>query len=282
MTTPSQAHRSSAQDLVFSEWRACVAAFTFLTRIPAYRLAAHSASDLPASSAYFPLVGVVVAALGGLVYAGAVALWPVPLAVILSVASTVWLTGAFHEDAAADSFDGFGGGWTREQMLTIMKDSRVGSFALVGVLLLLAAKIAALSTIALDAPSIQATLTGDVPRALVAAHVLGRWSSLPLIRRHAYVRADDGGRSGTGKPFVAGVTRARMSVATVATLAVVIAAVGWKAPIVLIAALFVTLAGGRYANRRIGGITGDVLGAVNQFVELATYLVLAARPFSIR
>lgn len=281
MTTPSEVRRSGVQDVVFSEWRACVAAFTFLTRIPAYRLAAHTASDLPASSAYFPLVGIVVGALGALTYAGGVGLWPLPLAVILSVASTVWLTGAFHEDAAADSFDGFGGGWTGEQVLTIMKDSRVGSFALVGVLLLLAAKIAALSTIALTAPSTQPALIGDVARALIVAHVLGRWSSLPLIWRHAYVRADDGERPGTGKPFVAGVTRTRLSVATVATVIVVIAAIGWKAPIVLIVALLVTFAGGRFATQRIGGITGDVLGAVNQFVELATYLVLAARPFSL-
>ena len=147
---PAEA-RAPATRRVYVEWRAFVAALTFLTRIPAYPLAAHDASDLPASSAYFPIVGLVVAAVGGLAYFGAALLWPAPLAVVLSVASTVWVTGAFHEDAAADSFDGFGGGWSREQVLAIMKDSRVGSYALVGVTLLLFAKIASLSTIAAGA-----------------------------------------------------------------------------------------------------------------------------------
>jgi adenosylcobinamide-GDP ribazoletransferase len=265
----------TARSPVRSEWRACVAAFTFLTRIPAYHLAAHDASDLPASSAYFPFVGLVVAAVGALAYAGAAALWPAPLAVVLSVASTVWITGAFHEDAAADSFDGFGGGWDREQVLTIMKDSRVGSYALVGVLLLLFAKVGSLSAIS-PAGSIA------ILRALIAGHVLGRWSGLPLIWRYRYVRRDDeGARPSAGKPFVAGVTTQRAVVTTLFAFAVVIAATGWKSPVAIGVAAIVTALGGRYAQRRIGGITGDVLGAVNQFVELSTYLVLAARPVTI-
>ena len=279
MTIPAEA-RPSATRLLQAEWRACVAAFTFLTRIPAYHFAAHDASDLPASSAYFPIVGVVVAAIGGLAYLGGALLWPAPLAVVLSVAATVWITGAFHEDAVADSFDGFGGGWTRDQVLTIMKDSRVGSYALVGVFLLLLAKIGALSTIALGAdPRGVGALA--VLRALIAGHVLGRWSGLPLISRYPYVRAtEEGGRASAGRAFVGGVTIQRTIVATVIAFAIVIAAIGWKAPIAIGVTIVVTALGGRYARRRIGGITGDVLGAVNQFVELSTYLVLAARPLT--
>jgi adenosylcobinamide-GDP ribazoletransferase len=281
MATSSEVRGSNAPRFLIAEWRAWIAAVTFLTRIPAYRFAAHDAADLPASSVYFPLVGAVVAAIGTLAYVAANALWPIPLAVIVSVAATVWATGAFHEDAAADSFDGFGGGWSREQILTIMKDSRVGSYALVGVVLLLAAKIAALCTIATNAGPAPLALTGGVPRALLAGHVLGRWSSLPLIWRHPYVRAGEEGRASAGKPFVGGVTLGRLAVATILTALMVIAAAGSRAPIVIAAALVVMVAGGRYARRRIGGITGDVLGAVNQFVELATYLALAARPLSI-
>lgn len=278
MTVPAEMRPSATRQLQ-AEWRACIAAFTFLTRIPAYHLARHDASDLPASSAYFPLVGVVVAAVGGLAYLGAASLWPAPLAVVVCVASTVWITGAFHEDAAADSFDGFGGGWSREQVLAIMKDSRVGSYALVGVVLLLLARIGALSTIAVA--SSDSREADAVFRALIAGHVLGRWSGLPLIWRYPYVRpTDEGGRSSAGKPFVGGVTVGRAIAATVLAFAIVFAAIGSKALIVVGVAVVVMALGGRYAHRRIGGISGDVLGAVNQFVELSTYLVLAARPLT--
>lgn len=274
MSTAAVTERNSR---LRDEWRACIAAFTFLTRIPVYRLASHDATDLPAASAYFPLVGLVVASVATLSYLAAGTLWPAPVAVVLSVASTVWVTGAFHEDAAADSFDAFGGGWTREQVLAIMKDSRVGSYALVGVVLLLAAKLATLSTIALAAGSPRAAAE-SILRASIAAHVLGRWSGLPLIWLQPYARLnDEAGRPSAGKPFVSGISGTRVLVATLMSFVLVAAAVGWKAPVAIGVALVVLAVGGRYARRRIGGITGDVLGAINQFVEVAIYLVLAAK-----
>src|SRR5262249_29467579 len=128
-----------------AQLRAFAAAVAFLTRIrPGV---AHDASDLPAAVTYFPVVGLVVGLSGALAFGFAAELWPPALAVIVSVGFTVWLTGAFHEDALADAFDGFGGGWDRAQVLSIMKDSRVGSYALVGVLLVMAAKITALVAI---------------------------------------------------------------------------------------------------------------------------------------
>ena len=139
--------------------RACAAAFTFLTRVPAHRVVRHDGQDLANAAPYFPLVGVVVGAVGGAAFAAASLLWPTLLAIIISVAATVWMTGAFHEDALADALDGFGGGWDRAQILAIMKDSRVGSYALVGVALVLGAKVAALATIAGDTrPAIGATV----------------------------------------------------------------------------------------------------------------------------
>src|SRR5262249_19711416 len=140
---------------------------------------------------YFPVVGLVVGLSGALAFGFAAELWPPALAVIVSVGFTVWLTGAFHEDALADAFDGFGGGWDRAQVLSIMKDSRVGSYALVGVLLVMAAKITALVAIADATTSARGLLTPGavaVGRALIAAHVAGRWSSVALMANHAYVR----------------------------------------------------------------------------------------------
>ncbi|MDZ7630035.1 MAG: adenosylcobinamide-GDP ribazoletransferase, partial [Gemmatimonadaceae bacterium] len=113
-------------------------------------------------------------------------------------------------------------------------------------------------------------------RALVVAHMLGRWSSLPLIHWLPYVRDD-----GTGKPFAAAVTAARLLVASAFTVAVavlVLAPVGGPAiGGTLVSAVVCTALAGRYFRRHLGGMTGDCLGAANQLVEIVTYLVLAAR-----
>jgi adenosylcobinamide-GDP ribazoletransferase len=255
--------------------RALVAAITFLTRIPVGGLVAHDVSDLPAASAYFPVVGLIVGGGGALVFALAESLWPATLALILSVVFTVLITGALHEDALADSLDGFGGGWDKAQVLAIMKDSRVGSYALVGVLLVIAAKIAALRAIFDAAP---AGGVGAVGRALIAGHVLGRWSSVLLIANHQYVRAPAAnGRPGTGKPFIDSVTWPRLAVASAFALIICGLTLGLAAVAVAVIAAVVTWLAGRYFQRRIGGITGDALGAANQVVELAVYLMLAAR-----
>jgi adenosylcobinamide-GDP ribazoletransferase len=117
---------------------------------------------------------------------------------------------------------------------------------------------------------------GNEASALVAAHVLGRWSSLPLIYRYEYVREGAAGEArATGKPFAASVTVPRLASGTAIAVAVTAAALGARALPALAAAAAVTALGGRYFRRAIGGITGDCLGAANQMVELATYLVLA-------
>lgn len=244
-------------------------ALTFLTRIPGPRSLQHDPARLARSTAWFPVVGVIVGCAGAAVLALALLAWPPTVAAVLSTAVTVWLTGAFHEDALADACDGFGGGWEAAQVLAIMKDSRIGAYGVVGLALALLLKVAALSTLAGTAAPMAA-------RALIVAHVLGRWSSLPLIWGLPYVR-DDGGKS---RPFAASVTTSRLIVGSACALVV---AAGALAPLgarvvvaVLVAAAAVTAIGARYFRRRLGGMTGDCLGAANQLVEVVTYLMLAA------
>ena len=251
--------------------RAFLAALMFLTRIPVPRWVGHEPELLARSTTYFPLVGLIVGAWGGTVFWVVSLGWSPVVAAASSTMATVWLTGAFHEDALADSLDGFGGGWERDDILAIMKDSRVGSYALVGVALALAAKIGALVSIA------GANGTVGVLRALVAAHVLARWSSLPLIRRYPYVR-DTAAKS---RPFASSVTTARLTTGTLLTLAGVVLALwgqGVRTAASLAVAAVVTALAGRYFQRRIDGITGDCLGAANQLVELAVYFTLAFHP----
>ncbi len=254
------------------ERRALGAAFTFMTRLPVGPLASHDPADLPASAAYFPIVGLAVGLLGAAAYSVALRLWTPAVAVLVAIIVTVRATGAFHEDALADALDGFGGGWSREQVFAIMKDSRVGSYALVGVVLVVALKFATLS----DAASFLSAR--GIAGAIVAGHTLGRWSSLPLIRWQPYVRPSlPGERPSAGRPFVASVSNARLAAGTLFTVAIVIAALGASAWIAGLVTIVVTLLAARYFSRRIGGITGDALGAANQLVEVAVYLAATAR-----
>jgi adenosylcobinamide-GDP ribazoletransferase len=256
------------------------AALSFLTRIPSYRVVPHDTSDLAGATMYFPLVGIVVGASGAVVFGAGVVFWPPALAAVLSVGFTVWLTGAFHEDALADSLDGFGGGWHKSQVLEIMKDSRVGSYALVGVVLVLAAKLSSLVTLFNNAhvPTDALHPVLAVTRSLVAAHVLARWSSVLLMRSSPYVRVEQAAaRPSAGQPFAQRATTAATTIATVTTLTIVTVALQGRAVAAIAAALIITWLARRYFHRRIGGITGDALGAANQLVELSVYLVLAAR-----
>jgi adenosylcobinamide-GDP ribazoletransferase len=255
-----------------NELRALAAAFTFMTRLPLGCFASHGESDLRASAAYFPVVGIVVGAVGGAAYAIGQAIWPTLVAVLLSMAATVFMTGAFHEDALADTFDGFGGGRTPERVLEIMKDSRIGSYALVGVVLVLAMKFGALFSIGASGAS------SHLARALIAGHVLARWSSVPLILKYSYVRsATTHARLSAGGPFSGGIGAARAAMATAIAAISVAATVGLlQALLTGVVAALVTLIAGLWFERSIGGITGDTLGAANQLVDLSVYLTILA------
>jgi adenosylcobinamide-GDP ribazoletransferase len=245
-------------------------AVMFLTRLPTPRWLQYHPELLARSTTYFPVVGLLVGLSGGTVFAVVSRGWSPAIAAVCATAATVWLTGAFHEDALADSFDGFGGGWDRDQVLAIMKDSRVGSYGVVGLGLVLAGKLGALATLGSTGGA------SGVACALVAGHTLGRWSSLPLIRRYPYVR-ETGAKS---RPFAASVTTARLAAGTALAGLIAVPALlpfGMRGAAAVAAAVATTALGGRYFRRRVGGITGDCLGAANQLVELAVYLVLAFR-----
>jgi adenosylcobinamide-GDP ribazoletransferase len=237
-----------------------LAACAFLTRLPLPG-AAVDAETFARAPTWFPVVGAIVGGVGGLTLTGAERIWPPFIAAVLSVLATVLLTGAFHEDALADAADGFGGGQSREQVLEIMRDSRIGSYGAVALVLVLSARIGCLAAMA--------PLEGA--RALIGAHVLARWSSLPLMLALPYARPQ-----GSGKPFIGGVTRPRVLGGTLLAALFLVPALGWRAVPAFLAAAVVTVMAGRYFRSRLAGITGDCLGATNQLVELATYLAVLA------
>jgi len=248
--------------------RALLTGVMFLTRLPCPVWVDHDERWLARSTPYFPIIGLGVGLFGAAAYALVALLWPPVVALVAAVGATVWLTGAFHEDGLADTFDGLGGGWTADEQIATMKDSRVGTYGVVALVLVLAAKVGALAVVA------ERGGTLAVVGALAAGHVLGRWSSLPLIWRLPYVQHSEA----KSKPFAASVTTARLAAGTAAAGLFVVLALGAGAASGLAggAAAGVALVGGLAFRRTLGGLTGDALGAVNSLSEAAVYLVLAA------
>ncbi|MGB0126349.1 MAG: adenosylcobinamide-GDP ribazoletransferase, partial [Rhodocyclaceae bacterium] len=175
-------------------------ALRFFTRIPAPAWVGHSQDRLDHAARYFPLIGALVGAIGGLVTLTAALVLPLSIAIVLGMAATILATGAFHEDGFSDTCDGFGGGWDKAQVMAIMKDSRVGSYGAVGVTMMLLAKFNALSALEI----------GLVLPALVAGHAISRLASTALIHALDYVRDD---ASGKAKPLANRMGRGELALA---------------------------------------------------------------------
>jgi adenosylcobinamide-GDP ribazoletransferase len=241
------------------------AALRFFTRLPVPAWVGHTQDQLDHAARYFPLIGILIGAIGaGVTELAALAL-PIGVAVLLGMAATILATGAFHEDGFADSCDGFGGGWEKAQVLAIMKDSRVGSYATLGVGLMLLAKWNGL--VELDAAFGPPLLV----IALIAGHAVSRLASALLIYFLTYVRDDDSSRS---KPLAQRMALHELVIAVVIGLAPCFLLPPIDALVALAAVALTALLAARYFVRRIGGYTGDCLGATQQVCELAFYLGL--------
>lgn len=240
------------------------AAIRFFTRLPVPAWVGHSAEQLDRSARYFPLVGIIIGALGAATTSLAAQIWPVPLAVALGMIATLLATGAFHEDGLADAADGFGGGWSKERILAIMKDSRIGSFGTVALVMALLVKWTALSALAGQS----ATRLWPI---LIAGHAVSRLASTALIYRLEYVRDDADGKA---KPLARHLNAGELALAAGFGLA---PCLFLPYPATLLALALAGLVAWRAAGyfvRRIGGYTGDCLGAAQQLAELAFYLGL--------
>jgi adenosylcobinamide-GDP ribazoletransferase len=259
------------------ELRLAFVALQFLTRVPVPRWVGFEAAWLQACLRHFPLVGAGVGAFAAAVLALALALWPPGVAATLSVLATVWLTGAFHEDGLADTCDGLGGAVSRERALAIMKDSRIGSYGAVGLVLALVLKVAALAALAVHAKG--GAALANLAAALVWGHAASRAAPLLLVWRLPYAGDPEHAKA---KPLATQIGGAGVAVA-LAWLAVLAAVllVLWPAGLGPLAAatgaaLVATAWCARWLRRRLGGFTGDTLGATQQIVELAVLLAWLA------
>lgn len=234
-------------------------AFQFLTRIPVPGNI-HSQGSLSRAAKFFPLVGLVIA-LGAIglrrILSGHLA--PAIVAVLI-LSYLVLITGGFHEDGLADAADGFGGGWKKEKILEIMRDSRIGSFGALAIALSLLARYTLLSTLRPEKFSTY----------VIVAHVLCRWTTLPLSFFMPPARAE-----GQGAGVAQRTSTLSLVFGTVIALAICVICfflmhqslwLPWAA------ALLVTLLSAWYYRSQIGGVTGDCFGATNQLTEIAIYL----------
>jgi len=242
-------------------------ALQFFTRLPIPRWVGFEQAWLNHASRYFPLVGLVVGAIGAAVYLIAAQWLPAAVAAVLSTAATIYLTGAFHEDGFADTCDGLGGGMTKERALEIMKDSRVGAYGAIGIVCMLGAKLAALATLP------PAIATG----ALLLAHPLSRLAATALIWQMDYARAE-----GKAKPLAVRMSDREFGIAALTVLlpALALLLFGLLDLAAIGAGLFAAMLATRWLarkfTRRLGGYTGDCLGAVQQLAEVAIYIAVLA------
>jgi adenosylcobinamide-GDP ribazoletransferase len=246
-----------------TELHALAAAVMFFTRVPVPAGWGGSREDLQRAAGYFPLVGLLVGGVAAGVWLIAARWWPPAIASGLSLAATLLLTGAFHEDGFADVCDGFGGGYTKERVLEIMRDSRVGAFGAIGVVMMLGLKWQTV-----------AALPGALaPLVLMAGHVVSRAASVSLMATLGYVREE----AGKAKPLATELHGGRLALAlgTAGATMTLLPAWCWWALLPVIA-IRILLA--RWFARRIGGYTGDCLGAAQQVAEVVFYLAVIAVP----
>lgn len=247
------------------ELRLFFIALQFFTRLPVPRWVGFEPDWLHQSARYFPAVGLLVGAVAAAAYALAHAAWGPAVAAWVCIASTVLLTGAFHEDGWADTCDGLGGAVSRERSLQIMKDSRIGAYGAIGLVVLLGLKAATLASL----PVVLAVA------ALLLAHTASRTAAVWLIHRLPYAGDAEHAKA---KPLAQQVSAFGAGLAMGWSLAVGVALVAWNPlwwPAVLaasLAAALVTAWTSRWLRRRLGGVTGDTLGATQQLVEVAMLL----------
>ncbi len=244
-------------------------ALTFYTRIPSPVRLEYSKSNFNESIRYFPLIGWIIGVLMAVVIYFSLFYFHLSISIILALSIAAIITGAFHEDGFADVCDGIGGGWNKEDILRIMKDSRIGTFGTMGLILLIILKFHLLfGLIQKNNPELL-----NIILLLVNAHTSSRFMAMTFIFTHKYVRDTPDTKS---KPVAQNPAMHNLFVGLIFTLI----------PLVIISILFsnyylllilpalyipkVVL--GRYFKKWIGGYTGDCLGATQQIIEIFYYL----------
>ena len=235
-----------------------LAALQFLTRVP---IRLQREPSLNKTVAWFPLAGAVIGAAVGGVAAGMWELTPPLVTAAVAITVGLLITGAFHEDGLGDVADAFGGGWTVERRLEILKDSRHGTYGVAAMCASIVVRVMALGSL----PGPAAMFAGAI-----AAHTMGRVAAAGMAGTMRPAT-----HSGLGADYGRGTTPLRAAIGCAVGIGISAAAVGWWVGPLAIAALAAAVATGALARRKIGGISGDVLGAAEQVAECLCLVVIS-------
>jgi len=271
------------------QWLLFRTAIMFLTRIPVGKNLPYSKEHLQASARYFSWVGIMVGLIGGSVFAGLSMYFSPALSIIFSMLITIIVTGSFHEDGLADCCDAFGGGWSKEKILTIMKDSRLGTYGVVGLIAALSIKFILILELC------SAYYTPFVAIIFIAAHSTSRFMAVTVMQQLPYVQDIDTSKS---KPLADRVLNTKeliiLSIGVLVSLFLVyiIIAPATLNPtpfsirlstaslylfplfviLIMLPAIIIRYFAGRFFTKWIGGYTGDCLGATQQLCEIGFYI----------
>ena len=235
-------------------------ALSFLTILPVDQGLPQEGKTLARSMAFFPLVGLVIGLLLALGYFLLSFLFPKPLALWLTIGLLAFLTRCLHLDGFADTVDGLASGGTREKVLEVMRDSRIGAFGVIGLILLIGAKYLTLDQIA----------NPSIPYSLILMAVIGRNSMVMVCYRSPYARLSEG----LGKPFAENLGAREMILSFASASGIVLLLMGLKGIVVFLAICLFCLGYRFFFIKKLGGITGDTLGAANELAELLCLVLL--------
>ena len=235
-------------------------ALSFLTILPFGKSLLPEDRTLGRSMAFFPLVGLVIGLLSASGYYLFSFLFPKPFALWLTIGLLALLTGGLHLDGLADTVDGLGSGGAREKILEVMRDSRIGAFGVIGLILLMGAKY-----LALDQMS-----TRSIPYSLILMAVMGRNSMVLVCYRSRYARS----QGGLAKPFTENLGLREMAISLISSLGIGLLLMGVKGIVVFFGLGLFSLGYRFFFNWKLGGVTGDILGAANEMSELLCLIIL--------
>ena len=247
------------------EAAACGLAVQLLTRVPLPVKVEYTAARFAASARYYPLVGVAIGLAAGLAFSVLVNVWPTAISVVLTVTFVIWMTGALHEDGFADSCDALGGGRDKNRALEIMRDSRLGTYGVIGLALALMTKVVTLMHMH---PT-------HIPLAFIGAHAISRAAMSWVVMTSQYVR-DAGTAQDLSESYSKGSLLVVLLIGMTALLPLALFGGQRLAVGMLVgAALGYWLMRNRF-EAKLGGYTGDCLGATQQSSELGAYLGMLA------
>lgn len=253
-------------------------ALMFYTRIPCPKNIDHQPDYLNKASRYFPLIGWIVGGISFMIYYLSTFIFSNEIAVVLSMIAGILVTGAFHEDGFADVCDGFGGGWTKEKILMIMKDSAIGAYGAIGLVLLFLLKFESLVQL-IDTIRILDFRFWNLSRSFgigiflffITAHALSRLAAISIVFTHEYSREDATSKS---KPIAQSYTWKEVLGAFFFGLLplLILSYFQWQLFLIVIPVFATRFYLARYFQKWIGGYTGDCLGATQQVCEVVFYL----------